>query len=190
METILAGDLRNGITFSMDNKVMVVVDFLHVKPGKGSAFVRTTLRDIMTGGTIEKTFNPTEKFELARIDRKDMTFCYSDGDIYYFMDTETYEQVPLSKETCERALKFVNEEIPCIVSFYNGQAFSVEPPNHVDLLITFCEPGVKGNTSTGATKPATMETGIIVNVPLFINEGEKITVDTRNGQYMSRASKQ
>lgn len=186
MDTIQAGDLRNGVTFSLDGKVMMVVEFLHVKPGKGAAFVRTKLKDVITGGVLEKTFNPTDKFDLARIERKDMSYCYEDGDIIYFMDAETYDQVPINKELCEDALQYVTEEMTCVISFYQGKAFSVEPPNFVELEITFCEPGVKGNTAQGATKPATLQTGKIVQVPLFVNEGDKIRIDTRTGQYMSR----
>lgn len=186
METIQAGDFRNGITFNLDGKVMMVVEFLHVKPGKGAAFVRTKLKDVMTGSVLEKTFNPTDKYDLARIDRKDMTYCYEDGDLIYFMDTETYDQVPIHRDLCADALQYVTGEMPCTISFYQGNAFSVEAPNFVELKITFCEPGVKGNTATGATKPATLETGKIVYVPLFVNEGDVIRVDTRTGQYMSR----
>lgn len=186
MDTIQAGDFRNGITFNMDGKVMMVVDFLHVKPGKGAAFVRTKLRDVMTGGVIEKTFNPTDKYDLARIERKEMTYCYEDGDIVYFMDAETFEQIPIQKSLCEDALQYVTEEDLCVLSFYEGKAFSVDAPNFVERLITYCEPGAKGNTTQGATKPATLETGKIIQVPLFVNEGDKVRVDTRTGLYMSR----
>lgn len=186
MAYILAGDFRKGITFEMDGKVMVIVEFLHVKPGKGAAFVRTKIRDVMNGGVIEKTFNPTEKFELAHIERRNLEYLYSDGELFYFMDPETYEQIPLNQASVEDALMFVKENMPVTISFYKGAPFSVEPPNFVELLITFCEPGVKGDTAQGATKPATLETGFIIQVPLFVNEGDTIRVDTRTGTYMSR----
>ncbi|MEG1647040.1 MAG: elongation factor P [Clostridia bacterium] len=186
MDFVQAGDFRKGIIFEMDNKIMVIIDFLHVKPGKGAAFVRTKLRDIKTGNVLEKTFNPTEKFELARIDRKAMTYVYADEDLYYFMDSETFDQVPLPKTLVEEALHFVKENEAVTVAFFKGSAFSVEAPNFVELKITFCEPGVKGNTAQGATKPATLETGYIIQVPLFVNEGDVIKVDTRTGSYMSR----
>lgn len=186
MAYILAGDFRKGITFEMDGKVMVIVEFLHVKPGKGAAFVRTKIRDVMNGGVIEKTFNPTEKFELAHIERRNLEYLYSDGELFYFMDPETYEQIPLNQVSVEDALMFVKENMPVTISFYKGAPFSVEPPNFVELLITFCEPGVKGDTAQGATKPATLETGFIIQVPLFVNEGDTIRVDTRTGTYMSR----
>lgn len=186
MAYILAGDFRKGITFEMDGKVMVIVEFLHVKPGKGAAFVRTKIRDVINGGVIEKTFNPTEKFELAHIERKTLEYLYTDGELYYFMDPETYEQTALNEESVADALQFVKENMTVDVEFYKGKAFSVMPPNFVELLITFCEPGVKGNTATGATKPATLETGYVIQVPLFVNEGDTIRVDTRTGSYMSR----
>lgn len=186
MAYILAGDFRKGITFEMDGKVMVIVEFLHVKPGKGAAFVRTKIRDVMNGGVIEKTFNPTEKFELAHIERRNLEYLYSDGELFYFMDPETYEQIPLNQASVEDALMFVKENMPVTISFYKGAPFSVEPPNFVELLITFCEPGVKGDTAQGATKPATLETGFVIQVPLFVNEGDTIRVDTRTGTYMSR----
>lgn len=187
MAQILAGDFRNGITFQMDSNVMVVVSFQHVKPGKGAAFVRTRIRNVMTGGVIERTFNPTEKFELAHIEKRNMEYLYNDGELYYFMDVETYEQIPLNHEQVEDALNFVKENMVVSIKFFNGAPFSVEPPNFVELKITFCEPGVKGDTATGGSKPATLETGYVVQVPFFINEGEIIRVDTRTGEYMSRA---
>ena len=184
---IMAGDFRKGITFVMDgNKVMTIVDFLHVKPGKGAAFVRTKLRNVITGGVIEMTFNPTEKFPTAHIERKPMTYSYNDGDLYYFMDQETYDMIPLNKDAVEEALQFVPENGEVTVSFYNRSPFSVEAPNFVELKITHSEPGVKGNTTQGATKPATLETGYTLQVPLFVNEGDTIRVDTRTGTYMSR----
>lgn len=186
MAYILAGDFRKGITFELEGKVMVIVEFLHVKPGKGAAFVRTKIRDVMNGGVIERTFNPTEKYELAHIERKTLEYLYSDGELYYFMDPVTYEQTPLNKESVEDALMFVKENMTVDVEFYKGKAFSVSPPNFVELLITFCEPGVKGDTAQGATKPATLETGYIIQVPLFVNEGDTIRIDTRTGTYMSR----
>lgn len=186
MAFVLAGDFRKGMTFEMDGKVLSIVDFQHVKPGKGAAFVRTKIRDVISGGVIERTFNPTDKFELAHIERKEMEYLYNDDGLYYFMDSETYEQITLNKEQVEEAIKFVKENMKVTISFYKGNAFSVEPPNFVELLITFCEPGVKGNTATGATKPATLETGYTIQVPLFVNEGDTIRIDTRSGEYMSR----
>lgn len=186
MATILAGDFRNGKTFEMDSSVYTVVEFLHVKPGKGAAFVRTKLRNVMTGNVLEKTFNPTEKFEEAVIERKEMEYSYNDGELYYFMDPTTFDMLPLNKEICEDALKFVTENMNVTITSFKGKPFSVESPNFVELKITFCEPGIKGNTSQGATKPATLETGYVLQVPLFVNEGDTIRVDTRSGEYMSR----
>ena len=177
---ISAGDFRNG-------KVMQVVEFQHVKPGKGAAFVRTKLKNIKSGGVVEKTFRPTEKCPQARIDRKDMQYLYEDGDLYYFMDTETYDQVALNSETVGDALKFVKENEMCKICSHNGSVFSVEPPLFVELEITETEPGFKGDTATGASKPATVETGATVAVPLFVNQGDKIKIDTRTGEYLSRA---
>lgn len=184
---IAAGDFRKGITLEMDNQVYTVVDFQHVKPGKGAAFVRTKLKNIMTGGVIEKTFSPTERIPRAHVDRKEMQYLYNDGNLYYFMDTETYEQIPLNKDQVEDAIKFVKEEMFVTIKFFKGEAFSVEPPNFVELEVTHTEPGFKGDTATGATKPATLETGAVVQVPLFINTGDKIRVDTRTEEYMERA---
>ena len=183
---ITAGDLRKGITFEYEGKVYVVVDFLHVKPGKGAAFVRTKLKNVVTGQVIEKTFNPVEKFEKAVIERKDMLYLYSDAGLYYFMDNETYEQIPLNKDQVEDALNFITENMTCTIQFYKGSAFSVEPPNFVELNIVECEPGVQGDTSKASYKPATLETGYVIQVPLFVNNGERIRVDTRTGTYMSR----
>ncbi|MEG1536392.1 MAG: elongation factor P [Clostridia bacterium] len=183
---VLAGEFRKGVTFEMEGKVYTIVDFLHVKPGKGAAFVRTKLRNVIDGGTLEMTFNPTVKFPTAHIERKPMVYSYNDGSFYYFMDAATYDSIPLNAEICADALSFVMENGEVTVSFYNGNAFSVEAPNFVELLITNCEPGAKGNTTQGATKPATLETGYVLQVPLFVNEGETIKVDTRTGTYMSR----
>lgn len=171
---ILAGDLRKGITFVYENNIYIVVDFLHVKPGKGSAFVRTKIKNVVTGAVLEKTFNPTEKFEKAVIETKQMEYLYSDGELYYFMDPETYEQLPLNKGQVEDALMFMKENMQATIKFYKGEAFSVEAPNFVELQITVCEPGVAGNTATNATKPATLETGYELQVPMFINEGDVI----------------
>ena len=184
---ILAGDLRKCITFVNENNIYIVVDFLHVKPGKGSAFVRTKIKNVVTGAVLEKTFNPTEKFEKAVIETKQMEYLYSDGELYYFMDPETYEQLPLNKGQVEDALMFMKENMQATIKFYKGEAFSVEAPNFVELQITVCEPGVAGNTATNATKPATLETGYELQVPMFINEGDVIRVDTRTGEYMERA---
>lgn len=184
---ILAGDFRNGVTFEMEGNVYRVVEFQHVKPGKGAAFVRTKLRNVIDGGVVERTFRPTETFDEAYIERKKMQYLYSDGDLFYFMDQETYDQIPVSKDTIGDSLKFVKENEEVTVMSYQGNAFSVEPPLTVTLLITESEPGVKGNTATGATKPATLETGAVVQVPLFVEQGEMIKIDTRTGEYLSRA---
>ena len=184
---ISAGDFRNGITIEMDNGIYQIIEFQHVKPGKGAAFVRTKLKNIVSGGVIEKTFRPTEKCPQARIDRKDMQYLYSDGDLFNFMDVETYDQVALNAETIGDSLKFVKENEMCKVCSHNGNVFAVEPPLFVELEITETEPGFKGDTATGATKPATVETGAVVYVPLFIEQGEKIKIDTRTGEYLSRA---
>lgn len=183
---ISAGDFRNGITIELDNNVYQIVEFQHVKPGKGAAFVRTKLRDVKNGGVVERTFRPTEKFPQARIDRKDMQYLYSDGDLYYFMDTESFDQVALNQETVGDNLKFVKENEMCKVCSHNGSVFSVEAPLFVELEITETEPGFKGDTATGATKPATVETGALVYVPLFVDQGDKIKIDTRTGEYLSR----
>ena len=183
---ISAGDFRNGVTFEMDGQVMQVVEFQHVKPGKGAAFVRTKLKNVITGAVTETTFNPTDKFQDARIDRKDMQYLYNDGELYYFMDTETYEQLPLNHDQVEDAINFIVENMNVNIRFYKGNAFSVEAPNFVELTVTETEPGFKGDTATGTTKPATLETGYKINVPLFVNEGDRIRVDTRTGEYMER----
>ena len=184
---IYASDFRKGRTFQINGEPHVVLDFLHVKPGKGAAFVRTKLKNIINGGVVEKTFRPTEKFPAARIDRVDMQYLYADGDLYNFMDNNTYEQVALSKDIVGDALKFVKENEICKVCSYNGKVFSVEAPLFVELEITDTEPGFKGDTATGATKPATVETGAQINVPLFVNQGDKVKIDTRTGEYLSRA---
>ena len=184
---ITAGDLRKGVTFEMEGKIYIVVDFLHVKPGKGAAFVRTKLKNIVTGQVVEKTFNPVEKFEKAHIERKEMVYLYNDSGLYYFMDNETYEQVPLNHDQVEDALSFITENMNCTIQFYKGEAFSVEPPTFVELNIIECEPGIQGDTSKASYKPATLETGYVIQVPLFVNNGDRIRIDTRTGTYMSRA---
>ena len=183
---ITAGDFRNGVTFDMDGKVMQIIEFQHVKPGKGAAFVRVKMRNVITGGVTETTFNPNDKYPTAYIERKKMEYSYNDGDLYYFMDPETFDMIPLNGEVCKEALQFVPENGEVTINFYNGSPFSVEAPNFVELTIVHSEPGVKGNTATGASKPATLETGYTLNVPLFVNEGDTIRVDTRTGSYMSR----
>ena len=183
---ISAGDFRNGVTIEMDNNVYQIIEFQHVKPGKGAAFVRTKLKNIKNGGVVEKTFRPTEKCPQARIDRKDMQYLYADGDMFNFMDVESYEQIALSKDEIGDALKFVKENEMVKMLSHNGQVFSVEPPLFVELEITETEPGFKGDTATGASKPAIVETGAQVSVPLFVEIGEKIKIDTRTGEYLSR----
>ena len=184
---IVAGDFRNGITFEMDGNVVSIVEFQHVKPGKGAAFVRTKIRNVITGAVTERTFNPTEKFPTAFIERKDMEYSYNDGDLYYFMDQETYDMVPINADVLGDNFKFVKENMVCKILSYKGTVFGVEPPTFVELEIAATEPGVKGDTATNATKPATLETGAEVKVPLFINEGEIIKIDTRTGEYLGRA---
>ena len=183
---ISAGDFRNGITIEYEGNVYQIVEFQHVKPGKGAAFVRTKLKNIINGGVVEKTFRPTEKCPQARIDRKDMQYLYADGDLFNFMDTETYDQVALNSDTVGDALKFVKENEMVKICSYNGNVFAIEPPLFVELEITDTEPGFKGDTATGATKPAIVETGAKVMVPLFVNQGEVIKIDTRPGEYLSR----
>ena len=183
---ITAGDFRNGVTFELDNNIFQVVEFQHVKPGKGAAFVRTKLKNIITGATVERTFNPSDKMPKAHIERKDMEYLYSDGDLYYFMDVETYEQIPLGKDTVGDALKFVKENVVCKILSHKGNVFGIEPPIFVELEVTETEPGFKGDTSTGATKPATVETGATVKVPLFVDIGDIIRIDTRTEEYMER----
>ncbi len=183
---ISAGDFRKGITFEMDGQIYQVLDFQHVKPGKGAAFVRTKYKNIITGATQEKAFNPSDKFPKAHIETKGMQYLYDDGDLYYFMDMDTYEQVPLSKEKVEEAIKYLRPNDMATVKFYKGNAFSVEPPNFVELEVSETEPGFKGDTAQGATKPAVVETGAVVQVPLFIEIGDVIKIDTRTDEYISR----
>ena len=183
---ITAGDFRNGMTFEEDGNVLQIVEFQHVKPGKGAAFVRTKIKNVITGSVIEKSYNPSAKFPTAYVERKDMEYTYSDGDLYHFMDPETYEDVPVNQSDLGDAFKFVKENMVCKVLSYKGKVFGVEPPNFVELQITQTDPGFAGNTATNATKPATLETGAEIRVPLFINEGEFIRIDTRTGEYMER----
>ena len=183
---ISAGDFRNGVTIEYEGNIYQIIEFQHVKPGKGAAFVRTKLRNIKSGGVVEKTFRPTEKCPQAHIERKDMQYLYSDGDLFHFMDVETYDQIALNSDAIGDALKFVKENEMVKTVAHAGQVFTVEPPLFVELLITECEPGVKGDTATGATKPCTVETGATVLVPLFVNEGDTIKIDTRTGEYLSR----
>ena len=183
---ISAGDFKNGVTVEIDGNIYQILEFQHVKPGKGAAFVRTKLKNIISGGVVEKTFRPTEKFPKAHIDRKDMQYLYRDGDLFNFMDVETYDQIALNEDVVGDSLKFVKENEVCKVCSYNGSVFSVEPPLFVELEITETEPGFKGDTATGANKPATVETGATVYVPLFVEIGDKIKIDTRTGEYLSR----
>lgn len=183
---ISAGDFKNGITLEIDGNVVQIIEFQHVKPGKGAAFVRAKLKNVINGGVVEKTFRPTEKFPQARIERQDMQYLYSDGDLYNFMNMETYDQIALNKETIGDALKFVKENEMVKICSHNGNVFAVEAPLFVELEVTETEPGFKGDTAQGATKPATVETGATVNVPLFVNTGDKIKIDTRSGEYLSR----
>lgn len=183
---ISAGDFRNGITIELENNIFQIIEFQHVKPGKGAAFVRTKLKNIINGGVVERSFRPTEKFPQARIDRNDMQYLYSDGELYHFMDVNTYEQIALNSDDIGDSLKFVKENEMVKVCSYNGNVFAVEPPLFVELEITDTEPGFKGDTATGASKPAVVETGATVYVPLFIEQGEKIKIDTRTGEYLSR----
>lgn len=184
---ITAGDFRNGVTFEEEGNVLQVVEFQHVKPGKGAAFVRTKVRNVITGSVVEKTYNPTAKFPTAFVERKDMEYSYTDGDLYYFMDPETYEQIPVNPSDLSDNFKFVKENMVCKILSYKGKVFGVEPPFFVDLEVTQTDPGFKGDTATNATKPATLETGAEIKVPLFIEEGDKIRIDTRTGEYMERA---
>ena len=182
-----AGEFRNGVTFEMDGQVQQVIEFQHVKPGKGAAFVRVKMKNVVTGAVTETSFNPTAKFEEAFVERREMQYLYNEGDLYYFMDNETYEQIPISKDTLGDDFRFVKENENVKVLSYKGSVFAVEPPLFVELEITETEPGVKGNTATGATKMATLETGYAVRVPLFINEGDVLRIDTRTGNYIERA---
>lgn len=184
---ISVSDFRNGVTFDMDGKVMQIVEFQHVKPGKGAAFVRVKMKNVITGGVTETTFNPNDKYPTAFVERKEMEYSYNDGDLYYFMDSETYELLPIGKDILSDNFRFVKENMICKVMSYKGKVFGVEPPNFVELQVTTTDPGFKGDTATNATKPATLETGAEIRVPLFIDEGEMIRVDTRTGEYMERA---
>ena len=184
---ISASDFRNGITFEMDGKVMQIVEFQHVKPGKGAAFVRVKMRNVITGGVTETTFNPSDKYPTAYVERKKMEYSYQDGNLYYFMDNDTYEMIPIDASVLDHSFKFVKENDTCTVLSYKGNVFGVEAPNFVDLEITKTEPGLAGNTATNTLKPATVETGAEVKVPLFINEGDRISIDTRTGEYLGRA---
>jgi elongation factor P len=185
---ISAGDFRNGVTFEEDGQVLQVVEFQHVKPGKGAAFVRTKLRNVITGGVVEKTYNPTAKVQQAYVERKDMQYLYNDGDLYYFMDNETFEQLPIGADKLSDNFKFVKENITCKVVSYKGNVFAVEPPIFVELEVTETEPGFKGDTATGASKPATLETGAEIKVPLFINIGDVLKIDTRTSEYLERVT--
>lgn len=183
---IQAGEFRKGITFVMDGDVWQIIDFQHVKPGKGAAFVRAKIRNVLSGGAKEITFNPTERFEKAVIETKEMQYLYSDGELYHFMDTVTYEQLPLSYESVEDAIKYLRENDTAVIRFFQGKAFEVQAPNFVELEVTETEPGVKGDTAQGATKQAIVETGVSISVPLFVNIGDRIKIDTRTGEYLSR----
>ena len=183
---ISAGEFRKGLTFEMDGDVYQVIDFQHVKPGKGAAFVRTKIKSVMNGGTKEVTFNPNDRYEKAHIETKEMQYLYNDGELYYFMDQETYEQIPLNKDVVEEAIKYIRENDNASVRFYQGNAFDVSAPNFVELKVFETEPGVKGDTASGANKPAVVETGAVINVPLFVNIGDTIKIDTRTGEYLSR----
>lgn len=184
---VTAGDFKNGITIEYEGGIWQIIDFQHVKPGKGAAFVRTKLKNIVNGGIVEKSFRPTEKFENAMIERRDMQYLYEDSGLYYFMDMESYEQIAVNADTVGDSLKFVKDNEVVKVCSHEGNVFSIDPPLSVELLITETEPGFKGDTTTGATKPATVETGAQVNVPLFVEQGDKIKIDTRTGEYLSRA---
>ena len=186
---VTAGDFRNGVTFEMDGNVYSIIEFQHVKPGKGAAFVRTKIRNVISGAVTEKTFNPNDKYPTAFIERKDMEYLYNDGDLYYFMDSETYEQLPISPNVLGDNFRFVKENENCKVCSYKGNVYAVEAPLFVELEITETDPGFKGNTATNTLKPATVETGATVQVPLFIEQGERIKIDTRTGEYLERCKK-
>ena len=183
---ITAGDFKKGITVEWDGGVWNIVDFQHVKPGKGAAFVRTKIKNVMTGAVVERSFNPTDKMPKAIIETKEMQYVYNDGDLYYFMDPETFDMTPLNADVLGDAFQFIKENTMCTLVSYKGSVFTVEAPNFVDLVVTETEPGVKGDTATNVTKSATLETGAVIKVPLFINEGEKIQIDTRTGEYLGR----
>lgn len=184
---VSAGDFRNGVTFEMDGNVYQIIEFQHVKPGKGAAFVRAKIRNVIAGSVVERTFNPTDKFPTAFVERKEMEYSYNDGDLYYFMDPESYELVPVNASDLGDNFKFVKENMVCKILSYKGNVFGIEPPTFVELQVTQTDPGFKGDTATNATKPATLETGAEIRVPLFIDEGDMIRIDTRTGEYMERA---
>ena len=184
---VSAGDFRNGVTFEMEGNVLQIIEFQHVKPGKGAAFVRAKVRNVITGSVVERTFNPNDKFPTAFVERKDMEYSYNDGDLYYFMDPESYELIPINESDLPDSFKFVKENMTCKILSYKGNVFGVEAPNFVELQVTKTDPGFKGDTATNTTKPATLETGAEVKVPLFIDEGEMIQIDTRTGEYLGRA---
>ena len=184
---VVAGDFKNGITFEMDGQVLQVVEFQHVKPGKGAAFVRTKMKNVITGAVTERTFNPTDKFENAIVERKEMQYSYNDGDLYYFMDMESFDMVPVEAAKLGDNFRFVKEEMMCKIVSYKGNIFAIEPPMFVELEVSDTEPGFKGDTAQGATKPATLETGATIKVPLFVNIGDKLRIDTRTGEYLERA---
>jgi elongation factor P len=184
---ISAGDFRNGVTFEMDGNVYQIIEFQHVKPGKGAAFVRAKIRNVIAGSVTERTFSPTDKFPTAYVERKDMEYSYNDGDLYYFMDLESYELIPIDKSQLSDNFKFVKENMTCKIMSYKGNVFGVEPPTFVELKVTHTEPGIRGDTATNVTKPCTLETGAEIRIPLFINEGDMVRVDTRTGEYMERA---
>ena len=184
---VSAGDFRNGVTFEMDGNVYQIIEFQHVKPGKGAAFVRAKIRNVIQGSVTERTFNPNDKYPTAFVERKDMEYSYNDEGLYYFMDPESYEMIPVGKDELGDAFKFVKENMSCKILSYKGKVFGVEPPTFVELEVTQTDPGFAGNTATNATKPATVETGAEIRVPLFINEGDMIRIDTRTGEYMERA---
>lgn len=183
---ITASEFRNGVTFEMDGNVMQVIEFQHVKPGKGAAFVRTKMKNVITGGVTETSFNPTAKFENAYVERKDMEYSYNDGDLYYFMDMESFDMLPINRETLGDSFRFVKENTSCKVMSYKGKVFGIEPPNFLELVVAETDPGFKGDTATNVTKPAILETGAEIKVPLFINPGDKIKIDTRTGEYLER----
>lgn len=183
---VTAGDFRNGITFEMDGNVMQVIEFQHVKPGKGAAFVRTKLRNVILGSVVERTFNPTDKYPAAHVERKEMQYLYNDGELYYFMDLDSYEQIPINADKLDDNFKFVKENVNCKIASYKGNVFGVEPPMFVELEVTATEPGFKGDTATNSNKPATLETGAVIKVPMFVNEGDVLKIDTRTGEYLER----
>ena len=185
---VMAGDFRNGVTFEMDGQVMQVVEFQHVKPGKGAAFVRAKVKNVISGGVIERTFNPSDKFESAFVERKEMEYLYNDGELYYFMDNESYEQIPVGKDIISQCrFDLIKENMSCKILSYKGGVFGIEPPTFVELKVVETEPGVRGDTATNVTKPATVETGAVVKVPIFVNTGDMLRIDTRTGEYLERA---